>query len=176
MRVLTQAEADSLLQPLDLKVGEWCELACLSSEVFPNKAYRPNPDARELYVLAGHLLDWLDPKDWVILQIDNSTAPLFDESKVFEELAFEPGQRWDLGNQRTFLFGIERAKLILIVFFSLVFEWHVYLTCKSADQGQRLGLQDGIVYFIGRPEMVGAAEAMVERIAENPLRLSQSGK
>ncbi|NIA67394.1 hypothetical protein HBA54_02190 [Pelagibius litoralis] len=181
MRILSQVEADELLRPLQLKIGEWNRLNDLASDDVPYKVYHPSRDTRELYVLAGYLLDWFAPEGWVLLQVDNSTWPSDDETGVFERLAFAAKQRWDIDTQRSFLFGdssedefdIDRHQLILLIFFSLMFEWHVYLTCEKATPGQRLGLQDGVVYFIGEAKLIDAADATLQQIAENPLRFSR---
>lgn len=181
MRVLSQIEADELLRPLRLKIGEWNELKKLTSDDVPHEVHHPSRDARELYVLAGYVLDWLAPEGWILLQIDNSTWPSDDETGVFERLAFAAEQRWDIDTQRSFLFGdasedesgIDRHQLILLIFFSLMFQWHVYLTCENAGPGQRLGLQDGVVYFIGDSKLVDTADAMLRRLAEDPQQLSQ---
>ncbi|WP_193371058.1 hypothetical protein [Pelagibius marinus] len=184
MRVLSQTEANDLLRPLGLEIGSWNGLNELGSEKCPYRVYLAPPGALELYVLAGHLLDWLAPKDWVLFQVDNSTVPVGDdEHRVFERLVFNAEQRWDIGTQRSFLFGdvavddpkAVREQLILLIFFALMFQWHVYLTCENAVPGQRLGLQDGAIYFIGDDRLIDRAEALIEKLTENPLRLSQPG-
>jgi len=176
MRMLSHIEVDELLRPLNLRIGEWNELNKLKSDDVPYKVYHPSRDARELYVLARCVLDWLAPEGWVLLQIDNSTWPSDDETGVFERLVFSAGQRWDIDARRSFLFdgtsegesGIDRHQLVLLIFFSLMFEWHVYLTCKNAGPGQRLGLQDGMIYFIGSSKLIDAAEVILRRFAKHP--------
>jgi hypothetical protein len=181
MRVLSKGQANALLRPLGLEIGSWNGLNECGSEKASYRVYIAPQEARELYVLAGHVLDWLAPEGWVLLQVDNSTAPLEDEKRVFERLVFNGALSWDLDSQRSILFGEEgssapavlREQLILLIYFALVFQWHVYLTCENAAPGQRLGLQDGAVYFLGDDSLMRRAEAVMRGHSEDPLRLSQ---
>jgi len=181
MRVLSKGQANVLLRPLGLEVGAWNGLNEVGSEKASYRVYIAPPEARELYVLAGHVLDWLAPQGWVLLQVDNSTAPSADEERVFERLVCNGAQRWDIGTQRSFLFGEAptggpaalREQFILLIYFALMFQWHVYLTCENAGPGQRLGLQDGAVYFLGDETLMQRAEEVLEIYRGDPLRLSQ---
>ena len=181
MKVLSKTEANELLRPLELKIGEWNELAELSSDRGVSyRLHKPLREARHLYVLADHLLDWLSSDGWILLQVDNSTVTFDHEDRVFEKLVFNDEQRWDIDNQRSFLFddvGLDkrisdRNTILLLILFSLMFEWHVYFTGDSAGLGQRLGLQDGFVYFIADEKRLRAADELVHRVAEDPLTLS----
>lgn len=177
MKVLSEMEANELLRPLELRIGEWNELADLSSDRTPYVSHRPSRDADHLYELAHHLLDWISSDGWMLLQVDNSTAPLDDEYRVFEKLVFNDEQRWGVGVQRSFLFDdvrrnkriSERNTVLLLIYFSLFFEWHVYLTSDSAGLGQRLGLQDGFAIFIADGQPLRAAEDLVHRAIEDRL-------
>jgi hypothetical protein len=181
MRVLSRIEADHLLLALGLKIGNWNELADDSEGVVTSKGYRPPRNALELYVVARQLLNWIAGGEWTFLQVDNSTAPANDEIRVFEKLMFHGEERWDIGAQRSFLLddaskvgsATDQTSLVLLIFFSLVFEWHVYLTSKNSTRGQRLALQDGVVYFFGDAKTIERADTLVSRIAESPLHLSQ---
>ena len=61
---------------------------------------------------------------------------------------------------------------IELVFFSLLFEWHVYLTSQSSTGGRRLGLLDGVAYFFGDAKTIEQADMLTTCVAEDPLRLS----
>lgn len=180
MRTLLRSEVDPLLLVVGLKIGNWNELADIAAGGVLRKAYRPPNNAIELYVAAGHLLNWLAPEGWTLLQVDNSTAPTDDEIRVFERLVFGDDRTWDVGGQRSFLFddagktefGADQATLVLLVFFSLLFEWHVYLTSQSSTGGRRLGLLDGVAYFFGDAKTIEQADMLTTCVAEDPLRLS----
>ena len=169
MRMLSKHEADQLLVGLNLKIGNWNELTNVDSDAVLSKAFRPSRGAVELYEEARRMLGWIACGGWTLLQIDNSTAPTDEEIAVLEKLVLPAGAQWDVAEQKSFLFdGISEASsatdqtgLVLIVFFSLLFEWHVYLTSEHAASGQRLALQDGVVYFFGESEAIDTAKVVV---------------
>jgi hypothetical protein len=88
MRILTTHEADQLLFCKGMRIGKWNELTDISTDSMRYVAYQPPTNALELYVVAKQLLDWIALGGWVLLQIDNSTAPAPDEIKIFEKLVF----------------------------------------------------------------------------------------
>lgn len=178
IRLLSSEEARDLLENINLKIGDWNELADTIPGTSNYFAFTPPQDAAHLYTLTHRLTMSLLDKAWVLVQIDNSTAPLPDELKVFEALASIPSGKWDIGTQRTFLFencsrGASEncARLAMIVFFAIVFSWHLYITFDGANDGSRIGIQDGIVYFVGNYDYLKSAKEFSGDFEKNPLSL-----
>jgi len=168
-KILDLPEANRLLLELGLKVGEWNELTDLE-DAASHRAFVPSRDATQLYVAANRLLDWIPDAGWVLLQIDNSTAPSEDEASVFEQLMGSVGP--NLMERHAFAFrdvAEVKTKLALLINFFLLFEWHVYLAFENGAKSQRLGLLDGVVYFFGRDSEIERADDLVRSIHESPL-------
>jgi hypothetical protein len=168
MQILTNAKANEFLATRGFRIGGWNELLETNANKTSVKHLAAPVDARELFNFSQQLMAWLSPKesDWVFLQIDNSTSPLDDELGVFENLVLSNAIRWDVGEQRSFLFEKDLApnagssitpKLVLLIFFALAFEWHIYLVAEKSGSGQRLGLLDGVAYVFGTEEIVRQA-------------------
>lgn len=180
MRAMSTSETDNLLNPLGLKIGNWKELVNASDRTFGHRAFRPVRDALGMYAVSTHLLQWIGQQGWKILQIDNSTAPTRDEINVFEKLAFSPREHWSVSEQRSFLFGDESTDLLaqgqttltLIIYFSLVFEWHVHLVSERSATRRHVGIQDGTIYFYGDTKALEEAHTLVSSLEQNPLHIS----
>lgn len=178
---MSTSEADKLLKPFGLKIGNWKELANDSDRTFGHRAFRPIRDALGLYAVSTHLLTWIGRQGWKILQIDNSTAPTRDEINVFEKLVFSPREYWNVSEQRSFLFGDESTELlvheqttlVLIIYFSLAFEWHVHLVSEHSASRRRIGLQDGTIYFYGDFKALDEAGRLMSGLELNPWHISE---
>lgn len=175
MLVLDHQRAIELLAPLGLGIGGWNELRALRPEAAPHKSYSPPTEAIELYVVADRLAQWVASGAWTLLQVDNSTSPTEDEIAVFEKIAFNGLSSWDVGKQHSLLVeGQGRCPtLVLLIYFALLFEWHVYLTSAASFAGQRLALQDGVVYFFGDAVALRSAEALIDELVAAPRQLSE---
>ena len=169
MRLLTSAEASTLLATRGLKIGAWNELVDLDSAKAAHRQCVAPADTRTLISFARSLLEWLCPQQckWIILQIDNSTAPLLSEPAVFQFLAMpDLKNNWDVGTQRTFMFNVEdtddgnqavfKTRLSMLIFIALAFEWHVHFACDTGAVGQRLALLDGVAYLFGPENSIRA--------------------
>lgn len=174
MKILSKSEADQFLSAIDLRIGDWNEVMDISPGSIIRKMFRPTREALPLYVLASTLLQWIGCDGRILLQIDNSTAPADDEAGIFERLMFSAESKWDIGRQKSFLFDEVtscRSSIVLIIFFSLVFEWHVYLVSDISSKGVRLALLDGFIYFFGDMKAIEDADVLVSKLAENPLQI-----
>jgi hypothetical protein len=172
MRALTNVEASALLAPLGLIIGRWNELVEIDygKRVVDRQCIAPK-EGRELYSFSQQLLDWLSSKtsDWVLLQIDNSTAPLPGEARAFSLIAHGDAGHWDFSMQRTFVLerGVEveaemfATRLRMLVLLALMFEWHVHLTCPRSGDRRRLSLLDGVAYLFGEEGAVSEFQATV---------------
>lgn len=175
MKVLSRGEAERLLKSIALAIGKWNELCDLSPSMSSCRCYAAPSDAESLYVLAHHLCQWIRADGWVLLQVDNSTAPTDDEVAIFEEVSFASTRRWLVGEERSFLledaaFG-RRAKLVLLVYFCLLFGWHIHLAAQGSVSGQRLSLQDGAIYFFGDVNVLARAEDLILATQNQPRQM-----
>jgi hypothetical protein len=175
MKIISLAEANHLLLPINMQIGDWNELKSVNSTQTSNIAFKLPSLSLDLYVAASHLADWCNRGRWAILQIDNSSSPSHDEILIFERLVLD-GERWDLATQKTFLFDEPKeekreSQLLLLIYFSAVFSWHVHFTSSLCTRGKRLAIQDGYAYFFGDQEAVETASKLVKKIAEKSLEL-----
>jgi len=177
MRVISKFDADHLLANNGLKIGKWNELTDTIPGSVKYIELCPSKDALELYVVAKRIRLWLPFSEWMLFQIDNSTAPEDDEVKVFELLVLQDDQQWVVSEQKSFLIEDVKGRAIstidLLIYFSLLFEWHVHLTTAHSKNGQRLVIQDGIIYFFGDDNSIKDAEAVITVLHENPLSFSE---
>ncbi len=180
IKVLERDEANILLASLGLRVGDWNELTASNSAGQLNYAYVPPTEALELYVVSQRLTAWLGTRGWTLLQIDNSTSPTSDERRVFEAVVFEGKTFSFQDGQRSFLFNADsdfdddsiQTKVALLVYFALLFGWHVHLTSRSSSNGKRLALLDTVAYCFGDETAVHAAEKVIDQLTSNPLAVS----
>ena len=132
--------------------------------------HTPPTDALELYVAAHRLANWVVSGSWTLLQLDNSTSPAEDEIAIFEKLALKP---WDIAEQHTFLLNDQgrESTLVLLIYFALLFTWHIHLTSEASLGGQRLALLDGVAYFFGPTPAIQSADELIKNAAANPRAL-----
>lgn len=177
VRILSKPDSGALLAPFGLTIGNWNEIVgteLASGEVV---SVRAPHDGLELFVLVGHLAHWIGCDEWAFFQVDNSTSPTNDEIAVFQAIALR-GAQWDIVNERSFVFSAlqgnsqqgVRTTIGLVMYFSLLFEWHVHVTANGARSQQRLALQDGVVHFFGDTLALERARSLLKLLAENPLR------
>lgn len=179
MKILSHPEADEILAPLDIKIGKWNEL---SDTVFNRQntsvILKAPKAAIEIYVIALWLTDWLPKGKWKLIQIDNSTSPSRDESLLFGQLMSLPMGEWDIATQKTFLLDLNddiaaRQQLdmviVSVIFFALMFQWHIHIVSDGGARGQRLAIQDGFAYFFGNDENISAAKTLVEQVFLHPV-------
>lgn len=186
MRALTRLDADNILAPLGIKIGEWNELLEITSaSEISMRALKPPTAAINLYVVSLWLTDWLPIGNWKLLQIDNSTSLSNDESLLFQQLLDSLKQGGDVTSERTFQFVVgekgatrQRIDVLIssIIFFALMFEWHIHIVADGGAQGQRLALLDGIIYFFGDKESISIAESLEEHLKSHPLATPQKNK
>jgi len=174
MQILLKKEADQLLLSNGLMIGEWNELTDVDKGASEHTTYLPSRNASELYVVSILLAKWISDGGWSLLQFDNSTSPLDDEVDIFERLVLASGQCWNIGEQRTFVFNATDDKnmhlLGILIFFTLLFEWHVYITSETSKYAQRLGLQDGVIHFFGDRKSIVSATKLIDGVNKNPLK------
>jgi hypothetical protein len=176
---LQPAEANERLAQIGLTIGEWNEIADHVTGASVHFSFAPSRDVSHVYALAHRLAASFSESAWALVQFDHSTAPSPDEIRIFEALAFEPGTSWDLGAQRTFLFerssqrpADDLTSLTMTIFFAITFYRHVYIAFDGTENGRRIGLQDGIVYFIGDERFVQLGKAWGASLELDPLSLA----
>ena len=174
MEAIDRVRAEQLLQTLGLKIGDWNELSDLSPSKTPHRAFAAPTNALELYVAAHRLASWIGSGSWTLLQIDNSTSPMDDEVAVFENLVLKGRHSWDVAAQHTFLLGgsSRQSTLVLLIYFALLFTWHVHLVSEASSSGQRLALQDGVTYLFGDASTIATADALIASLTSEPRALT----
>ena len=176
MKLLTQVEANSYLAPLDLKIGEWNEISNRNGfDIDHWINYKAPVLGRDLLNFCYNVVWWLPNSDWKLLQIDNSTYLDPSQKLILSRLfcgdgsdAFgEPGSYFIDLTQRKFAADSDRIILAHFVNLFLLFEGHCYIVASSGAPRQRLGIQDGFVYFIGADESLFGASALLEEYEKN---------
>ncbi|HOE41652.1 MAG TPA: hypothetical protein PLB25_08500 [Rhodoferax sp.] len=170
MEVIDRIRAEQLLLTLDLKIGDWNELTVRSPSKATHRSFAAPTSALELYVAAHRLASWISSGSWTLLQIDNSTSPMDDEVAVFENLVLKGQHSWDIAAQHTFLLdgSARQSTLVLLIYFALLFTWHIHLVSEASSSGQRLALQDGVVYFFGDASTTAAADELIASLISEP--------
>lgn len=184
MRLLTTAEADEYLQTIGMHIGSWNQIADLP-RVGTARTYLPYSaptNSRELYVFAHHAAGWLPAGKWKIFQIDNSSAFCRDELQFIDTLLGAnkglSGES-DAWSQSILFEGAENANLDVsaeltiarLIYLFLLFEQHAYVVSSASLNGQRLGVQDGVVDFESDVFYRPVADQLMRVFESEPLRL-----
>lgn len=167
-RLISRIEADAMLKTKGLIIGSWGEFREADSSCFGVRSFAPSRDARELLYLSRDIVSWLGPGAWVLYQVDNSTCPLDLENLVFDRIVLDLQCHWDIAEVRSFLFGFadeagekNSMDLILLIGYSIAFEWHVHLVSEATSAGQRVAIQDGVIHFYGDQKVLSEADRMI---------------
>jgi hypothetical protein len=181
-RIITREVADSYLSSKDLKIGGWNELTDLGARVNSVRSrYCGRMSALESANFSQYVAGWLAEGDWKMLQIDNSSSFTCDQSLLLSSLLIGPTQRIDPVNDTTFLFEFDsdqvqgfqtEVTISHLVNLLLVWEAHVYLASAGGLRGERLGLQDGFVYFYGSDARLREAERLLAEFEATPNKVA----
>lgn len=167
----------SILNQLGVTIGTWNELVSSKNDEEFSFGYMAPRDSTLMYVVSQKIAEWLDVQDFFILQIDNSTSPMDDEVKIFQALITPCGEEFDISERKSYFFARSdkamdvRGLLVLIVYFSILFSWHVYLISDTSSNGSRIAIQDGVIYFIGDGEAIGKSKELIAILEKNPLSI-----
>lgn len=181
---LTKQQANAYLHSIGMEIGEWNQITDLRERQVKQSSwinYRPPKDA--LFNFSYHAAGWLPRGGWKIFQIDNSTGWMEPtQESLFGSLLFGANNIADF-NQRdnkTFLFEFgknktadENTELLIsnLIYVFLLFESRGFVVSSHGDAGQRLGVQDGVVYFSAMDPDLRAASTLIERFERAPLAL-----
>ncbi len=178
MKMIDNATAHSLLCEIKMVIGSWNEIADIDATKSWANYCAPN-DARQLFNFAQHVVGWLPIGPWMILHIDNSTSFDLSESSFISNLAFGASHFHAGSAGRTYLFEIDRdssgnhSQLLALanfVFAFLLFGGHCYVASAGSVHGERIGVQDGYVYFSSRTNDVDSAHVLIREFEAAPLR------
>ncbi|WP_144025267.1 hypothetical protein [Burkholderia sp. HI2500] len=184
MRLLTTAEADEYLQKIGMHIGSWNQIADIPREstVRAYLPYSAPTNSRELYVFAHHAAGWLPAGKWKIFQIDNSSAFRGDELRFIDTLLgsnTDLDREIDVGSRSLLFDGAANANLDVsteltiarLIYLFLLFEQHAYVVSSASLNGQRLGVQDGVIYFESDVFYRPIADQLIRVFESEPLRL-----
>ncbi|MGG1948393.1 hypothetical protein AB1286_26900 [Trinickia sp. NRRL B-1857] len=187
MQSLSIEGAQDYLRKIGMKIGAWneiCYIETLQSEEPAWIRCRAPKDARELYVFSQYVAGWLPGGSWKIFQVDNSTSLSVDESYLFCRLVgIENYIEFSEGMPcRTFLlesadgFDLDLSFNLMmanIIYIFLLFEGHGHLVSSGSRSGEKIGVQDGFVYFSSGREGLSRAKQSMADFESNPLMLPE---
>jgi hypothetical protein len=58
--------------------------------------------------------------------------------------------------------SVKNSQIALVIYFSILFCWHIHFVSDTSKNGARLSLQDGIVYLIGSQEVIESGLKMLD--------------
>jgi hypothetical protein len=170
--------ASKLLVTQSFRIGRWGELVAAAD--VDSISMSPPEEALPLYVLCTHLCEWILSGNWTVLQFDNSTFPSADEVAVFERLLLR-GERWNPLEERSFVLKggdaedpSRKTTLVLLIYASLMFCWHVHVVSERSALGKRLALMDGVVHFFGDRNALQEAQQLLHAVASQPLAMPRN--
>lgn len=180
MKLLTNAEANSYLAPLGMKIGNWNEVSNRSVEQIDQWTnYKAPLASRELLNFCYRVASWLPRSDWKLIQIDNSTY-LDPAQKLVLSTLLSAKNHDSFGEPGSYLLEFEKddldansLEIILahVIYFIIVFEAHCYIVASRGNQQQRLGIQDGFIYFVSAASDFSGAAEILKGYEQEPEKL-----
>lgn len=167
MRSMSRNAAERILSSVGLTVGDWNEMKEVSGGGTTHCAFVPPEGALELYVLSRKLSGWLGPGEWVLAQFDRSSWPQEDEKAVLEVIGFSREDLKGPDFEGFYQDGLEAsperaiAKVAMLVFHAIVFQWHLHLATDRSVSGRRLALLDGVVHGFGSEEDIESLRSLM---------------
>jgi hypothetical protein len=186
VRLIAKDEAIRCLREISFDIGSWNEIGPTGALVArPNWLNIQAPrDAKQLLHLSHHAAGWLPRGAWKIVQFDysncfNRVESVFVNSLLFGSAGFadfnsaeRPAILFEFGDE---LSQNESLELLIanVVYATLLFEGHAYLVSSASAGGERLGIQDGFLYFQSRTQDVSGAADLIEQFRRDPSRPPQ---
>lgn len=186
VKTLTIEEANTYLNQVGMKTDSWCHVIDHDEVVSKNKIwfnYHAPRSAAELYLFSMHVAGWLTKENWVLLQLDHSTTFSLDEACLFGRLLFGFRGFYDFdkpSGARTFLFEFGKDKeldnmaaflIANVISTLLLFEHHACLVSSGTvhREAERLGIQDGFLYFHATDEVsIAKARNIISQYEKSP--------
>ena len=168
-----EVNASISMKELQLEIGKWNEVISSFPEYNLCYSLNTNTDALRLYNLSWAIARWLSVDNHFIIQIDNSTCASSDEIDVvdmisqgeinqvfFEERLPKIINRSSAGNNCLLL--------AMLIYFSIIFSWHIYFIPDSSFEGKRFAALDGMLCFFGSSTVINDVQSLLEKIENNP--------
>lgn len=179
MRTLLKSEANEILLTMGLEVSDWGGVSAFDNCPSSIKTFKPSKKALELYVTSMHLSKWLAASEYLLIQADNSTFPSADEILVLKVILGPLVDEWLSASNRSLLIEensgsslcADAEMVALVIYFSIIFEWHICLVSGRKGVGARLGIQDGVVSFYGDKILIEKANSIIRNSSVRPLML-----
>jgi hypothetical protein len=179
IETISDSEIAAMLASKGLAIGEWGQV-CASAPVNGSESvgFRPSTEGLVLYAVAHKLVDFVVKGDWVLIRFDNSNSFSSDELAVVNEFFCDKltvrGENIMVRcvGDGDVVLGV-RIKVVLFVYFALLFQWHVYIVPHADDIVQYVALLDGAVHLFGVEANEENRRYFVEDIMANPLRMPQ---
>lgn len=180
MGILKLEEANICLNSIGMEIDEWNRIKDISGSQIYTLNYPAPKIARELVCFSQQIAGWLPKGDWKILQIED--ASYFDsaEAFLFDKLIdsyneFNLDERnistilYEFGNDINATHNTE-LQIAYLIFAFLLFQQHCTFASSNSCFGERLGIQDGFVYFYTRNEkLLTETKSLLNDFERNPL-------
>lgn len=182
MKNLSTEDANQILAAVGMAIGNWNEI--VDSKIPTSEMKWINHQApsasRELFCFSRHVAGWLPNGEWKLLQLDNSNCFDANKESLLTQLLFGANSLQSRTQSRSFL--IDRSSrdapdvndLVVanLIHALLLIEGFGYFVSSGGDQGQRLGVQDGVIYFVARNQKcIEDAKALLKEFENDPTSL-----
>lgn len=183
IKIMTDAQTNTLLSELDMELGEWGQIydkkQPSSDPIYTG--IRASDSGKQLFVLALHCVTWFAKSGWLILRFDKSSSLSSVQSGILSALLFERRKPEAVEfYDQSILIEIQnneasiqcaRAILVTTIYFVLLFETHAEIVSSESGNGRFLSMQDGHVYFMHREDDDRAlAKSIASEFTGNPDR------
>ena len=179
MKNLSTEDANQILAAVGMAIGNWNEI--VDSKIPTSEMkwtnYQAPSVSRELFCFSRHVAGWLPNGDWKLLQLDNSNDLDANKESLLTQLLFGANSLPSHTQSRSFLFhrssrdapDINDLIVANLIHALLLIEGFGYFVSSGSNQGQRLGIQDGVIYFVARDEKsIEDAKALLEGFESDP--------
>lgn len=161
------------MKELQLEIGKWNGVTSSCSEYNLCYSLNTNTDALRLYNLSWAVARWLSVDNYFIIQMDNSTCASSDEIDVvdmisqgeIDQVFFEERLPKIINGSSA---GNDCALLAMLIYFSIIFSWHIYFIPDSSFEGKRFAALDGMLCFFGSSTVINDVQSLLEKIENNP--------
>jgi hypothetical protein len=161
IRQLSKIEADSLLNSIGMKIGNWNQITERNDNKLESIIESAPANGLQLYCFAAYIAGWLPKGQWKLFQLDNSQGFSAYDAFFFGRLLFGSAQipNLNLSGNSTFLFefgqghDVDNDTELLItnlIYVFLLFQGNGQIISSGSLNKQYLSLRDSVVYFVSK--------------------------
>lgn len=162
-----------LMKELQLKIGKWREVTSFYPEYNLCLSLNTGADALKLYNLSHIVAKWLSIDNFFIIQIDNSTCASSDEIDIIDTISQGEINRAFFEKRSPMIINGSNVRkncvlLAMLIYFSIIFSWHIYFIPDTSFKGKRVAVLDGMLCFFGDSTILNDAKLLLDKIKNNP--------